>query len=498
MPATAPAPGHLPSIAGILAERARRDPSRLALAGREGGMTYGELLDAVSRVAGHIASRVPPGGLVATRMHHGPRSFAALLGCHLAGCVVVPLGRAERDRQTAILAAARPAAVLTDMPDASALPEIALDDAWAAPPAALTAGMALDAPAFVGFTSGSSGIPKGVVGSARSVLARAADGVASLDIGPDDVVLTPTMPGLGSGLAPAIGALMAGAAALVIDLAEAGAGAVARLAQAHRPTVLNSHPTVAHMLLSLAPEAFSGLRVVRVGAAGLAAAGLANLRGLLPAGCAINHTYASTEAMMLAQWTIPPDYVPDGPSYPVGRPTAGIVWHLEGEDGARLPARPGALGELVVCRPDMAIGEWVEGRLVAGRLRADPERPGWRMFHTGDLIRLRCDGLWDFAGRVDRQIKVNGVRIEPGEIEAVLERVAGAGEAIALAAGPGEDRRLEAFVAGPAELHPRLLAQVRASLPRSLWPARITMLAAMPRLPSGKVDVQALLRMWAG
>jgi acyl-coenzyme A synthetase/AMP-(fatty) acid ligase len=130
-------------------------------------------------------------------------------------------------------------------------------------------------------------------------------------------------------------------------------------------------------------------------------------------------------------------------------------------------------------------------------MEPDPARPGWRVFRTGDLMRLGADGLLRFVCRADRQIKINGVRIEPGEIEAVLRREPGVVDAVV--AGRTIDGRvvLEAFVAAPdcdaAGLRRVLQSRMRDALLPAMRPSRLMVLAALARLPGGKVD---LVGMW--
>ncbi len=481
-------------LLAVLQALAADDPDHVAILGRQDSLTRGELVAAILRVAAAVAAFVPPGSAVATVLAHGPSGVAGLLGCHVAGCLVIPLSANEpAERQAMILAEAGAAALLTDQDVTHGLPTLQLADALATAPAAAAVPIDPDGPAFLHFTSGSSGRPKGIAISPRAWMVRAAEVIATLALQPEDRVMTISLPNAGSALSQATGVLLAGATLLPSDIGRDGAGATLRSAAVRRPTVLIAPPAAASLLLGLDAAPFAGLRALRCGAMGLKASELAEWRRLLPPGCVIGHTYASTEALVVACWNIPAGYVPDSPLLPVGRPLEGVICRLLDENGAEVA--DGEAGEAVVHRRDMAIGEWQGGRLVPGRMLPDPDRPGWRMFRTGDLLRRDGDGLWRFVGRVDRQIKINGVRIEPGEIEAVLAGTPGAGEAVVLAGGTKDSPRLLGFVVGQPALHAAVVARAREQLPRTLWPARITMLAALPRLAGGKTDIQGLLRM---
>jgi acyl-coenzyme A synthetase/AMP-(fatty) acid ligase len=160
------------------------------------------------------------------------------------------------------------------------------------------------------------------------------------------------------------------------------------------------------------------------------------------------------------------------------------------------PVPDGTPGELVLSDRRIALGEWHAGTIVPGRMQPDPQAPSRRIFRTGDVMRLAPDGMLSFVGRADRQINVNGVRIEPGEIEAVLRAHPGVLSAAVVADAAGQPA---AFVAAPGTadapaLRAALAARARAALPAAMRPAAITVLPALPMMPSGKIDLVALRR----
>ncbi|WP_405003593.1 non-ribosomal peptide synthetase [Kitasatospora purpeofusca] len=183
-----------------------------------------------------------------------------------------------------------------------------------------------------------------------------------------------------------------------------------------------------------------------------------------------------------------------GPGPHLGEPLAGVRVHLL-DERLRPVTGAGAVGELYLAGPGLAHGYAGQPGLTAGRFVADPfaTAPGARMYRTGDQARRSAEGLLEYVGRVDRQVKLRGFRIELGEVEhalAVLDGVTAAAVTVHEPA-PG-DTRLAAYVTGPAVAPAELLAELRRTLPAHLVPATVTVLDAMPLTPNGKVDHRAL------
>jgi acyl-coenzyme A synthetase/AMP-(fatty) acid ligase len=204
------------------------------------------------------------------------------------------------------------------------------------------------------------------------------------------------------------------------------------------------------------------------------------------------HTYGSTEAGRLAEGALR-DAGGSGPMVPVGRMRAGLEFAILDQEDR--PVTDGETGELILRSRSVAVGEWRDGRLLAGRMQPDPAAPGTRIVRTGDLVRLGAGGVLHVAGRADRQLKINGVRVEPAEIEAVIRADAGVHDAVVLLTAAGV---LHAFVAAPAAdaeaLRRALQARIRGALPPPLRPRHLSILASLPTLPAGKVDMVALRR----
>ena len=501
----------LPGVAGfsatpllhLLRQAAARNPQAIALASLGESLSHGALLAQAMQVAAAIARLVPPGAPVACLMPQRPQGMAGLLGCLLAGRLCLVLNPAEpAERLAALLADAAPVALLLAAPLAvpCAAPALMLGEILAGPATEWQLDHAWnpEAPLAVHFTSGSSGRPKGIVLSARSLLARPFEAMHYWRLGPADVVLATSLPSTSAGLAFLLAALLAGGRALVTHIGAEGAAAVLKLAGREAVTCAAGGPALWRLMLGLAaaPRAFRALRLLRVGNAAVVPAELAAWRGLLPPGCQVQHTYASTEALVMAQWLVPPGKQPGAATLAAGQAEATHEMALLDAAGQPVPA--GEAGELVLRGPLLALGEWQGGRLVPGRLPAEPGRPGWRRFHTGDLVRVAPDGLLRVVGRADRQVKINGVRVEPAEIEAVLRAEPGVVDAAVLAGTVAGRTVLQGFVAAPglaeATLLPALRQRLAAGLPSAFRPARLVVLERLPRLAgNGKLDQAALL-----
>ncbi len=470
-----------------------RQPDAIAVADESGRASYAELLRRVLRAARRIDASAP--GAVAALVPETVDGVAAMLGCLVAGRITILLDPQQpRERIAAILHDARPAVVLAadEEVDAAGAQRIALsalydgpdDPGWEP-----TKTLDPDEPAAVFYTSGSTGQPKGVVVSMWSCLYRASQSIESWHLGPNDRTLCIAQPGTRPSMANCLATLLSGAR-LVQYGAAAGLGALRDRLQREAVTVLIGGPSLLRTILALPAFGLplATLRMLRAGGAALSQADVAAARAILPADCLISHAYSSTEASTIAYWIVPPDYPASEPRLAAGYPGADLEFALLDADGD-------ASGELVVRGRGIALGEWQGGRCLPGRMQPVPERPGWRAFRTGDVVRLEADGLLRVLGRADQQVKINGVRVEPAEVEAALRRVDAVTDAVVITRILDDRPTLLAYVAGtrPAErLRRALQTQLRAKLPPSMRPSHIVVLDRLPRLPSGKLDYRAL------
>jgi non-ribosomal peptide synthetase component F len=488
-------------ILDLLRASAARDPDAVALVGQTGSLRYADLLRLAQNVACAVAGLVPPGQTVACLLPRSPEGVAGLLGCLIAGrlCMVLDPDQ-PAERQAALLADGAPAALMlaAPLPFPFPAPVLMLSDALAGPDREWHADgdWDPDAPFAVYFTSGSSGRPKGIVLSARYVLYRGMEVAESWALGAGDGLFWFTGHIGASGIAAMLVALARGARVLLANVATEGAGGTLRFLEREKVTCADIPAPILRVLFQLerGRSAFRTLRGLRIGSAALARTDLAAWRPLLPAGCTIVHTYASTEAMVMASWLVPDDDTGSEPAVAAGMIRPSHDYALLDEDGR--PVGPGEPGELVLRSRYVALGEWQGGRLVPGRMPPVPGRPGWRYFRTGDLLRLQPDGMLRVIGRADRQVKINGIRVEPAEIEAILRAEPAVTDAAVVAKPVAAGMTLHAFVVsaepGETELIAALRKRLSAALPPALRPSSLTVLERLPMLPGGKIDFVTL------
>jgi thioesterase domain-containing protein/acyl carrier protein len=252
------------------------------------------------------------------------------------------------------------------------------------------------------------------------------------------------------------------------------------------------------VLAHAADRAPDSLRLVRVGGDTTLWSDIDLLRGWLAPEAAIQSIYAATEAPMM-QWFVDASCRTEEPRVPLGYPLPGNHLALIDEHGRVTPA--GAVGELIVESPYVALGHWVDGRCVPnGTERRDAASR--RTFRSGDLVRQRPDGLLERIGRKDRQVKIRGSRVDLDGVEAVLRRHPLVSDAGALArpaiAASGADGgvTLVAYVSARDGAHAGLLddlTEMMRAAPPPMRPGHVYLVADLPRLPSSKLDVGALM-----
>ncbi len=485
-------------IADIFGDIAARHPDRIAIDDGAIRVAYREAQAMVLALAAGIAAETAPGDLVGILLPASIEFPIAMLACLAAGRLFVPLDLHYPKAWLAdVMADSGMAAVVGrfDDPDAAELVpagvrRIDLAQArltLAATPAPIPAGP--DDPAFVLFTSGSTGRPKGIVNSQRALLRRVAQYANAAHIDETDRFLPLSSECTIAGLRERLTALLTGATLHVIDVQRAGARQILSRLQEAAITMVYGVPALLRSLMQLdAARAPSSLRVVRVGGDAVLWSDVEALRAWLPPECRVELGYSSTEAPIL-QWFVPPDFPQEGSRVPLGYPLAGNALAIVGEDGN--PVTAGEAGELVVRSPYVALGRWAEGCCVADDFPADPKDPSCRILRTGDLVRLRADGLIDLIGRKDRQLKIRGQRVEPGELEAALRRHPGVRDAAVYPRRVAAQWWLIAYVVGDADAA-ALKTALRDTLPPALQPQRIHAIDAIPRLASAKLDSKAL------
>jgi acyl-coenzyme A synthetase/AMP-(fatty) acid ligase/thioesterase domain-containing protein len=492
-------------LARLFATAAAKVPSKIAVEDGKAALRYDQALAIGERLAAAVEAAVPPGGVVGLAMPLMALTPLGMLAVMASGRVAVPIDpHLPPQSAEAILKAAGARAVLVDgAGPAGCIPEglPRLDarrisqDAAAVP---ALAGHASDpyAPAVVLYTSGTTGEPKGIVNSQAALIQRVVQHRNACHIRPDDRMVCLSSICNISGTREMLTGLLTGASIHLIDPKAAGLeGTLARIG-AVRPTISYMVPTLLRSLLRRpgAGAAFAALRVARLGGEPVHWADAALVRSRLPR-CLVMNAYSSTETIG-TQWFAPPEAGEEEEGVmPAGHVLPGSRFLILDQDGTPLP--PGAEGELVLRGRFTALGHWVDGRCVPGPMQPDPEDPKARIFATGDRAVLAPDGLLRVLGRVDGQVKINGQRVEPGGIEAVMRRWADVADAaVIVRRSDGGAASLVGFLvprqAGDRELLALARSRLRASLPAALQPARLHLVGEIPRSSGGKTDRRAL------
>lgn len=352
-----------------------------------------------------------------------------------------------------------------------------------------------DALAGIAFTSGSTGRAKGLAYRQRDIFRVVAEHVNSLHINQDDVILSLASLGAGGNL-DVLSALLTGAKVRMLDIKSAGIGETLRVLGADGITLLSMIPLVFRTLFQQpgADEAFRTVRAITTGGDRLSGADLTLFRSVLPATSHVRTTQGSTETGVVFNWFVPRELtfadqvtVPSG--YLGSAKAVALVSPETTADGV-------LEGEFLVRGSNLAAGAWQDGRLTPGPFQADPEDPSRKIYDTGDIVRRRRDGLFEFVGRRDRQIKILGLRADPGEVEAILRKAPGVEDVVVIPRRTEGEAVLIAYVR-PLDLHappePAALRQaVQAEAPPHMTPAEVRFLPLIPRLPNFKPDFVAL------
>ncbi|HEX7837545.1 MAG TPA: amino acid adenylation domain-containing protein, partial [Kofleriaceae bacterium] len=471
-----------------------RTPDAPALLTDDGELSYTQLAHRANRLAHQLRELgVGPETRVGLYLRRSVDYVTAALAVLKAGGAYVPLDPAYPPARIQYMMSAATVELVVATaapPGASRWLDVA-DPAIAAQPThapPITTG--LDNVAYVVFTSGSTGDPNGVAGLHRGMLQRFAWMWERYPFVAGEVSALKTSPNFGDSVWETFGPLLQGVPSRVVsdDTARDPAALVDVLAAA-RVTRMVVVPSLLRALLEQ-PALDRRLPASAVWTSSGEALPLElveQFRARLPGRVLLN-LYGSSEASADST-AIDATAETHAATPTIGRPITGTRVYVL--DDQLQPVPIGIPGQLYVAGEGLARGYLQQPALTAARFMPDPwaPSPGARMYCTGDLARVRDDGTLDYLGRRDRQIKIRGMRTDPGEVEAVLRRL----ELVKDAAVAVRDQRLIGYVvlaAGAAVAGVR--ERLRERLPEHMIPSALVPLAALPLTPSGKVDRRAL------
>jgi amino acid adenylation domain-containing protein len=516
----------------LIAESAQREPGREAVRCRGTSLSYGQLESAANGVArALIDSGVRRGDRVAIHLPKSVEMVAAVYGVLKAGAAYVPLdlkapvarlsvvasdctiralitttGRAHG--LLAALDGQRPPVVIL-VEDGSpagdgAAATVTYEEATRDPEASDPGVSAIESDlAYILYTSGSTGVPKGVMLTHRNALTFVEWCATRIGVGPDDRLSNHAPLNFDLSVLDLFLAARGGATVIPIPEEQAYFGnALARTIREDGITVWYSVPSALMVLMRHVkePGELPSLRTVIFAGEVFPTKHLRELRRLVP-GAFLWNLYGPTETNVCTYY--PVEELPaDDRTIPIGRACENTEVFALRPDGEI--AGVGEEGELYVRGPTVMRGYWGRPEKTAEMLVPNPVNPhlGELVYRTGDLVRLRPDGDYDFLGRRDHQIKSRGYRIELGEIEAALNAHPGLAEAVAVAV-PHEEWGTAIVAHVVPRVGERLTAvavkrHVADRLPRYMVPAAVEVVEALPRTSTGKIDRQSVQRDAAG
>jgi amino acid adenylation domain-containing protein len=350
-----------------------------------------------------------------------------------------------------------------------------------------------DAFAFILYTSGSTGQPKGVIQNHRNVIHNALRYATGCRIGPQDRVTLLASLGTGQGTPTAFSALLSGAALCLLHVKQEGVADLGRWLRTEEITVYISTPSLFRSFVGTltGQEEFPKLHTIRLGAEPIRKSDIEIYKKHFSEKCLLALFLSATEAGNLCQYFVDKETEIPGDTVPAGRPVDGVDILLLDDSGREVG--PNEIGEIVVKSRFISPGYWRNPELTKAVFLPDGDK---RIYHTGDLGRLLADGSLEHLGRKDFQVKIRGYRVEIAEIESALLKHSQINEAVVVAMdNRAGDKRLVAYVV-PAGQPPPSASELRSfleeKLPDYMIPSAFVMLDALPLNSIGKVDRQAL------
>jgi len=490
-----------PTLPQLLQPSMITNSTRVAVESRDESLTYGELDARANSIAAELGNRgVTAGELVGISMQRSPDMLATILGIHRAGAAFLPLDPGfPVSRLDYMISDSGTKLVLVDYFAAQRLNELTspvdkldVEDIAASKLRADMApvGKEENPLAYVLYTSGSTGAPKGVAVGHKSVVnflqtMREKPGLTS-----DDRLVAVTTLGFDISVLELLLPLLVGARVILADATEQTDGReLAKLLSSSRASVCQATPSTWRMLLDSGWDAPEGFKVLCGGEA--LSRNLADR--LLANGAEVWNMYGPTETTV---WSTCARITADAPIH-IGRPIANTTTYIL--DDTLEPVPLGIVGELYIGGGGLALGYLNRPELNEDRFVADPfaTQPGAKMYRTGDEVFVDVEGNIHWLRRKDNQIKLRGFRIELGEIENVVGQHPSVQQCVVLLTDNDDtEKQIIAFVTnkkGKPFSAMELRRHTLKSLPHYMTPHNFVQLEEMPLTPNGKVDSNALM-----
>jgi len=486
------------AVGAMFRATAVRAADRVAVVDAGGETSYIDLL----RQADDLAARLVSSGVgadsrVALLLPRTVDHVVATLATLMAGACVVPIDSSYPAARVAyMLDDSSPDMILTSSSlraewegvlGSSRAPVSVLDRPVGPPPHwDRPASPRRDDQAYLVYTSGSTGAPKGVAGTHGALADRVAWAVDRWRVDGPDVRLAKSSVSFIDGTTELLGALVAGASTILVDedTAQDARGLIDTI-DARSATQVTAVPSLLRAMIDIGGARVQSVRRWIASGEDLPSGLVHDLHAADPS-VTVTNSYGSSEVAGDVTFTDVTDHVT------IGTPAPGV--RLAVLDRWLTPVPPGMLGELYVGGSQVARGYHRRPALTSERFVADPSGSGTRLYRTGDLVTWSFDGSLIYHGRTDHQVAVRGFRVELGEIEAAVSALDGVVDSAVVApVGPSGDRTIVAYVTGRTVLDSAAMtARLARTLPSYLVPSTIVVVDELPTTPSGKIDRAAL------
>lgn len=465
---------------------AARHPDAVAVEDGDQQLTYGELWNRATLMARGLAASTAAGSLVPIVGRRGIDWIVALVGVLRAGMAFVPIDPANPLPRQREMVAETGSALVVCAGSVTSIPGSVMVAELTDRRAGREIGPEQSECAYAIFTSGSTGRPKAVLVSHRGLSHLSGWHATTYSITPGTRVLHTASLGFDAAVWELLPNLAAGATIVVAsDDTRMIPSRLVDQARRSRIDLFFASTFAAERILATVPDDDVPWRTLLTGGDVLHV-------GRVPAGWTLVNHYGPTEATVVATaWTV--DRVPAGQRAPIGTAIGDVLTRVVDERLAEVP--PGHSGELLLGGPMVALGYHGRPGLTREKFVSLPGRAD-RWYRTGDLVRTAGDGL-EFIGRIDDQVQLRGVRIEPGEVAAVLRAYPGVADAVCCLyrTHAGRTALGAMAVAGSDITGTALRKYLAARLPAAMVPSRIELLERMPLTVNGKIDVPGIRMM---
>jgi fengycin family lipopeptide synthetase E len=492
------------SVFSVLCETAAAHADKVALDDGETCLTYRELRERVEALAAYLAAQVGRGAVVGIALPNGTLYPVAMLAVLAAGCTYVPLDLTFPEQRNAyILKHSAMKAIVVDASTreqvarmSAALPQVEIERVTpGSGPAPVSTPEDI---ALIIYTSGSTGNPKGVYFTQRDLLHHLLQRTNWSHMSANDRVLLLYAPTVSVAQQDIFSPLLAGATLYVVDIRRKGLKEVVEVMRRARITMYHSVPYLFRLLLELCHEdaPFASVRTVFLSSDRIFSSDVELFRRRFPARCCFGLAMGSSETFVYGHWFIPNDEPLEDALVPVGY--ALPDYQISVVDDAGAPVPRGELGELVIAGRYISLGYWNDAEQSRRAFSTSADDPAIRVYRTGDLGRMRADGLLELIGRIDRQIKIRGHRVEPAEVEATIRTNPVVGDVSVIAFGEGAAVELVAYIAAApgATLSQAALSEwMTAHLSDAMRPRKLRFVPEIPMLGNFKHDIPRLRAM---